>query len=48
MMITAIEPKVSVSGRYSVTETCSMSGIYRDTLLNCMRSGFIKYGPRND
>lgn len=31
-MITAIEPNVSPTGRYSTMETCRHLGIHRDTL----------------
>ncbi len=31
-MITAIEPTVSPTGRYSTMETCRALGIHRDTL----------------
>ena len=31
-MITSIEPVVSLIGRYTVKETCKLSGIHRNSL----------------
>jgi predicted site-specific integrase-resolvase len=45
-MITAIEPKVNDSGRYSVSETCNVLGIHRNTLSSYTNSGIIKCGFR--
>lgn len=39
-------PKVCLTGRYSVTETCKLLGIHRNTLLNYTRSGKIRVGFR--
>lgn len=39
-------PKVCLTGRYSVTETCKLLGIHRNTLLNYTRSGIIRAGLR--
>jgi hypothetical protein len=47
-MITAIEPTVSDSGRYSVTETCIILGIHRNTLNGYTTSGSIKCGFRRN
>lgn len=41
-MITAIEPKVSPTGRYNVTETCKALGICRNSLYKYTREGLIK------
>jgi len=45
-MITAIEPKVNDTGRYSVMQTCSMLGIHRNTLQKYTEQGLIKCGFR--
>lgn len=47
-MITAIEPTVNGAGRYSVTETCSLLGIHRNTLSGYTNSGDIKCGYRRN
>lgn len=41
-MITSIEPKVCLSGRYSVKETCELLSIHRHTLESYMRAGLIR------
>ena len=45
-MITAIEPKVAETGRYSITETCNVLGIHRNSLRKYTDQGFIKCGFR--
>lgn len=45
-MITAIEPQVSETGRYSVTETCKILGIHRNSLKKYTELGLIKCGFR--
>lgn len=45
-MITAIEPKVSETGRYSVMETCAVLGIHRNSLRKYTEQGLIKCGFR--
>lgn len=45
-MITSIEPQVSDTGRYSVTETCSVLGIHRNSLRKYTDMGLIKCGFR--
>lgn len=45
-MITAIEPKVSATGRYSVTEAASALGIHRNSLRKYTEQGAIKCGFR--
>lgn len=47
-MITSIEPKVSDSGRYTVTETCRALGIHKDTLRKYTDENRIKCGFRRD
>ncbi len=41
-MITAEEPKVSETGRYSVMQTSQALGIHRNTLQKYTDAGFIK------
>lgn len=45
-MITSVEPVVSETGRYSVTETCRILGIHRNTLQRYTENGRIKEGYR--
>ena len=45
-MITATEPRISESWRYSVSETCQILGIHRNTLTSYTSSGTIKCGFR--
>lgn len=45
-MITAIEPKVNMAGRYSVTETSAVLGIHRNSLRKYTEQGLIKCGFR--
>lgn len=47
-MITATEPKVSADGRYSVTQTCAVLGIHRNTLHKYTDSGLIRCGYRRE
>jgi len=41
-MITATRPSVALNGRYTVTQTCSVLGIHRGTLLRYTERGIIK------
>lgn len=45
-MITAIEPKLEESGRYSQNQTCEALGICRRTLREHTNQGLIKCGFR--
>ena len=36
------EPKVSDAGRYTMTETCKVLGIHRNTLRRWLQAGKIK------
>lgn len=47
-MITAIEPQVQPTGRYSVSETCKHLGIHRNTLRKFTDEGKIKCGFRRE
>lgn len=41
-MITNDQPNVKPASRYSVTQTCAILGIHRNTLLNHTKAGHIK------
>lgn len=47
-MVTAIEPKVSPTGRYSVKQTCEQLGIHRNTLRRYTEEGHIKCSFRRE
>lgn len=36
------QPNVRPAGRYSVTETCRLLGVHRNTLLKWRHSGFLR------
>ena len=40
------EPKASDFGRYSVSETCGLLGIHRNTLLKWTNEGIVRCGFR--
>lgn len=42
------EPKVAESGRYTVTQTCNVLGIHRNTLQKYTLGGRIKCGFRRE
>ena len=48
IMITAIEPQVNLTGRYTVTQTCKHLGIHRNTLRRYTDEGFIKCSFRKE
>ena len=48
VMITSEEPTVSSTGRYTVTQTCEILGIHRNTLREYTSSGRIKCGFRRE
>ena len=41
--MTNIEPKVADAGRYTMTETCKVLGIHRNTLRRCVQAGKMKF-----
>lgn len=45
-MIVPSEPNVSLNGRYTVSETCRILGIHRNTLRKYTQSGAIRCGVR--
>lgn len=40
--MTNVEPKVADAGRYTMTETCKVLGIHRNTLRRWLQAGKIK------
>lgn len=46
--MTAIEPQVNLSARYSVNETCALLGICRSSLYNYEAKGRLKSGMRRN
>lgn len=47
-MITPVEPAVRADGRYSISQTCAVLGIHRNTLRRYTESGMIKCGFRRE
>ena len=47
-MVTAIEPKVAPTGRYTVKQTCECLGIHRNTLRRYTNEGHIKCSFRRE
>jgi len=45
-MITSQRPDITLTGRYSVSETCTILGIHRNTLSSYTNTGHIKCGFR--
>ena len=45
-MITPIEPRVNMTGRYSVSEASEVLGIHRNSLRKYTEQGLIKCGFR--
>ncbi len=46
--MTAIEPQVSLTGRYSIGEASAILGINRSTLRRYTNAGYIKCGFRRE
>ncbi|MDY5010340.1 MAG: helix-turn-helix domain-containing protein [Sodaliphilus sp.] len=44
--MTTTEPNVSLTGRYSIIETCELLGIHRNTLTRYTNKGRIRCGIR--
>ncbi len=40
-MITAIEPKVALDGRYSIAETAKALGVHRNSVMNYTNQGLL-------
>lgn len=47
-MVTATEPKVAPTGRYTVKQTCECLGIHRNTLRRYTDEGHIKCSFRRE
>lgn len=47
-MLTPIEPDVNSSGRYSVTQTCRILGIHRNSLRRYTEEGLIRCSFRKN
>lgn len=47
-MITSVEPRVSLTGRYSIKETCKALSISRETLRRYTYAGHIRCGFRKN
>ena len=45
-MITAEEPNVKATGRYTTTQTCELLSIHRNSLCKYTKMGLIKCGFR--
>jgi len=45
-MITAEEPKVADTGKYSMTQAAKALGIHTNTLLNYVKQGRIRHSVR--
>ena len=41
-----IEPRISMAGRYTIDETCTLLGIHRHTLRRYTEKGKIRCGVR--
>ncbi len=46
MTMTTEEPKVSMNARFTITQTCAILGIHRNTLLKYTSLGAIRHGVR--
>ncbi len=47
-MVTALEPQVAPTGRYTVGQTCKHLGIHRNTLRKYTDAGYIKCSFRRE
>lgn len=45
-MITATEPVVNATSRYSITEAAKILGVHRNSIMNYTKSGLLKCGIR--
>ncbi len=41
-MITSVEPQVNPTERYTISQTCNLLGIHRNTLRSYVNAGYIK------
>ena len=45
-MITAVEPEVNATSRYSIAEAAKILGVHRNSILNYTKEGLLKCGIR--
>lgn len=45
-MITATEPVVNATSRYSIAEAAKILGVHRNSIINYTKSGLLKCGIR--
>ena len=41
-MVTSVQPNINPTSRYTISETCKLLGIYRNTLRSYVNAGYIK------
>ena len=41
-MVTSVQPNISPTARYTISETCELLGIHRNTLRSYVNAGYIK------
>lgn len=41
-MVTSIQPNIDPTARYTISETCELLGIHRNTLRSYVNAGYIK------
>ncbi|HAH91300.1 helix-turn-helix domain-containing protein [Segatella copri] len=41
-MVTSVQPNISPTSRYTISETCKLLGIHRNTLRSYVNAGYIK------
>ena len=41
-MVTSVQPDICPTARYTISETCSLLGIHRNTLRSYVNAGYIK------
>lgn len=45
-MITSEQPNVKPASKYTITETCNLLGIHRNTLRSYVKAGYIKVNDK--
>lgn len=45
-MISSKAPNVNPNAKYTITETCEVLGIHRNTLRSYVKAGYIKNSPK--
>lgn len=41
-MVTSVQPNINPTSRYTISETCKLLGIHRNTLRSYVNAGYIK------